>query len=140
MPPVAGSILWARHLLQRIEGPMQQFQAGDTLALATAGGANRGATVILGSPEVRLTDMHAHRKGRTSERYGSPIACQSVSIGPHTEAVLRCHVYRQSIEPGKEGDQSLQQSGARSDWVRADVAGGMEWQQCYTWQTAARCA
>ena len=26
MPPVTGSVLWARHLLDRIETPMKQFQ------------------------------------------------------------------------------------------------------------------
>lgn len=25
MPPVAGNILWSRHLLRRIEGPMERF-------------------------------------------------------------------------------------------------------------------
>lgn len=27
MPPVAGNILWSRHLLRRIEGPMERFHA-----------------------------------------------------------------------------------------------------------------
>lgn len=27
MPPVAGNILWSRHLLGRIEGPMERFHA-----------------------------------------------------------------------------------------------------------------
>jgi dynein heavy chain, axonemal len=36
MPPVAGAVLWARHLLHRIEAPMLQFQAGDAAALAAA--------------------------------------------------------------------------------------------------------
>jgi dynein heavy chain, axonemal len=32
MPPVAGNILWARHLMQRIEEPMRTFQANPALA------------------------------------------------------------------------------------------------------------
>lgn len=27
MPPVAGNILWSRHLLRRIEGPMERFHS-----------------------------------------------------------------------------------------------------------------
>ncbi|KAJ1446978.1 dynein heavy chain and region D6 of dynein motor-domain-containing protein [Pelagophyceae sp. CCMP2097] len=34
MPPVAGNILWARHLLRRIEAPMQKF-AGNAVVLAS---------------------------------------------------------------------------------------------------------
>lgn len=30
-PPVAGNIMWARHLLARIEGPMARFSANKTL-------------------------------------------------------------------------------------------------------------
>ena len=31
MPPVAGNIMWARHLLKRIEEPMRKFQGNATV-------------------------------------------------------------------------------------------------------------
>ena len=34
-PPVAGNVLWARQLLKRIEGPMQQFQENTALMSTT---------------------------------------------------------------------------------------------------------
>ena len=34
VPPTAGCILWARHLLRRIEGPMQRFKALPALLAA----------------------------------------------------------------------------------------------------------
>jgi Dynein heavy chain, N-terminal region 1 len=60
-------VLWARHLLHRIEAPMLQFQAGDAAALAaatsssaTAGSTDAGviaattaACCILASPEAK---------------------------------------------------------------------------------------
>ena len=33
MPPVAGNIIWSRHLLKRIEEPMRKFESGDALAV-----------------------------------------------------------------------------------------------------------
>jgi dynein heavy chain, axonemal len=66
MPPVAGAVLWARHLLHRIEAPMLQFQAGDAAALAAATSstttsttdasvvaATTAACCILASPEAK---------------------------------------------------------------------------------------
>ena len=36
MPPVAGNIAWARHLLRKIEEPMKKFQGSPTVLASKA--------------------------------------------------------------------------------------------------------